>query len=367
MQSFSSYLTESGIQHLEHPSDLIFDGPEHQKRALRTIRAAASGKGVATRKLDDKFSFHTIVHEDGRVGVKYKGSGSRYNYTHADIDGQHKDKPHVKEALHHILKHVYKILPHRPGEYQGGLMSHDKDREEKDGYISHTPNTITYRAKSDSEEASKLRNSKISLAIHTEMKNGKNIPLDASELNQHPDVHIHSHEASSRAIPVGNFKKIHDHLSKAEELAKTHQGNHLKGHEKHLRMYVNSTVDKGTKPSTDGYKAFISERGGKEIDKLKSEGGKQRKREEYTAMIHHVEKHQSKFDHTFALHHHIQQATNHIARSLDHHGYGDFETQINGEKSGGEGYVMNGMKIVDRQGFSKANRARTAILRAKKK
>ena len=35
-----------------------------------------------------------------------------------------------------------------------------------------------------------------------------------------------------------------------------------------------------------------------------------------------------------------------------------------GAASGGEGYVHNGLKVVDREGFSAANRARSEILRA---
>ena len=32
-----------------------------------------------------------------------------------------------------------------------------------------------------------------------------------------------------------------------------------------------------------------------------------------------------------------------------------FQTSIEGNKSGGEGYVANGVKVVDRAGFSAAN------------
>jgi hypothetical protein len=49
---------------------------------------------------------------------------------------------------------------------------------------------------------------------------------------------------------------------------------------------------------------------------------------------------------------------------LDSGGGGGFSTHINGAAAGGEGYVAHGLKVVDREGFSKANRERSAILRA---
>jgi hypothetical protein len=62
----------------------------------------------------------------------------------------------------------------------------------------------------------------------------------------------------------------------------------------------------------------------------------------------------------------LQQATNHLSRGLDSSGAGGFTTSIAGEAAGGEGHVYNGLKVVDRQGFSVANRARSEILKASK-
>jgi len=81
-------------------------------------------------------------------------------------------------------------------------------------------------------------------------------------------------------------------------------------------------------------------------------------------MIDHVSKNQQQFYKTFEIHRHLQQATNHLARGIDSSGAGGFRTSIGGAASGGEGYVFNGLKVVDREGFSAANRARSEILRA---
>ena len=62
----------------------------------------------------------------------------------------------------------------------------------------------------------------------------------------------------------------------------------------------------------------------------------------------------------------MQQATNALADSLNKTAHGGVSTEIAGKPSGGEGFVAKGLKIVNREEFSKANRTRSALLRAKK-
>ena len=98
---------------------------------------------------------------------------------------------------------------------------------------------------------------------------------------------------------------------------------------------------------------------------VKMEKTKERKKAERDAHLSHVEKNSHHFSKTLKLHHHLQQATNHLARGLERHGHGGFHTKIGKEKSGGEGYVAHGLKVVDRQAFSKANLARSDSFKKK--
>lgn len=360
-----------GIQHLEHPSDRSFDGPSATRHALKTLRGVALGRTPMTRKLDDRMSPQIIKDQQGRVGVKYKGSGSTYNYSNDDIERQHGDKPYMVNALRSVLAHAHKVLPNRPGEWQGGLMSTPQDRTEKGGKIGHTPNTITYAVKKDSPEGKKLAGSKVSMTIHTELVGPKREAkpiLDQSEFREHPDVHLVDHTVSTeqRKIKPDAKKTAIQHLSAAEELLKDHDHSHLQGHEPHLRTYVNSTVDSGDRTSVDGYKAHLGKRWQKEIDKVKTEKAKKTKETQRDASLQHIEDNRNAFERTFQIHHHMQQATNALARSLHKTAHGGVSTSVAGKDTGGEGYVANGLKIVDRDEFSKLNRARTAILRAKK-
>ena len=106
MHSFREYLSEAktvgGITHLEHPSDRLFDGPEATKHSVDTLKGVVSGKTPVTRKIDDKMSFQAIRKSDGNVGVKYKGSGSTYNFSPKDIEKQHgRSEEHTSELQSH--------------------------------------------------------------------------------------------------------------------------------------------------------------------------------------------------------------------------------------------------------------------------
>lgn len=370
-----SYLTEAkktvGIQHIEHPSDRTFDGQKAAQHALTTLRGVAMGRTPITRKIDDRMSVRLIRDEHGRVGASYKGSGSSYNFSNDDIERQHAAKPYLVAPLKAILAHAHKVLPNRVGEYQGGFMSTPEDRTEKGGKIGHTPNTISYSVRKDSPEGKKLAGSKVSMTIHTELKGPKRkaTPIEnQSEFRSHPDVHLvdHTVSAEQRKVAPGVKKTVLSHVSAAEKLMRDHNYDHLSGHEAHLRTYVNSTVDSGEKPSVEGYKAHLQKKWQKEIDKVKTEKAKNVKASQRDEQISHVDRNEGAFNRTFNIHHHMQQATNALARHLNDTAHGGVETEINGKKSGGEGFVAKGLKIVDREGFARDNRARRAILSAKK-
>ena len=370
------FLTEAkkkavGIQHIEHPADLLFDGPKDTTRAFKTLRGIAMGRTPVTRKIDDRMSFQTIRDKKGRVGVKYKGSGSTYNFSNDDIDRQHGEKPYLVGPLKAILAHVGKVLPDRAGEYQGGFMSTPETRTEKGGSLSHTPNTVTYSVKKDSPEGKKLANSKISMVIHTELtgKNKKVKPiLNQSGFSEHPDVDLVNHVVSKQeqALSPEAKKTVLGHLSVAEQIAKDHNHDHLTGHGEQLRRYVNSTVDTGERPHFEGYKKHLMGQWAKAIDKVKSEKAKAAKSTQRDESIAHLDANKDAFERTFAIHHHLQQATNALADNLHQTAHGGVQTEIGGKAAGGEGFVGNGLKIVNRREFSRANRERSAILKGKK-
>jgi len=359
-----------GILHTEHVADRTFDGKKEAHHALGTLEGVVSTKTPITRKIDDKMSFQVKRENDGRVGVKYKGTGSTYNYSQADIDKQHGHKPYLAGPMSHLLAHAGKVLPKEPGEYQGGFMSTPESRKEEGGKIKHTPNTLTYSADKNSEEGKKLAKSKVSMTIHTRLvgPTGKAEPItDTSGFKSHPDVHMVNHLVSKKeqTLSPEHKKQVMQHVDAAKKLMSGHSYDHLEGHKDTLRTYVNSTVDSGDRPNIEGYKAHLTARHNKEIDKLKSDKGKAAKTASRDAALAHIDNHQKEFKRSFDIHHHMQTATNLLANNLNHTAAGEFEHHIGEKKSGPEGFVANGLKIVNRQEFSKANRERGAVLKAK--
>jgi Family of unknown function (DUF6267) len=376
MKRFISFITEAadsgGIQHIEHPSDRTFDGPEAAKHALETLRGAASGQTPITRKIDDKMSYQVMRDNKGRVGVKYKGGGSQYNFTPEDVDRQHGHKPYLAHPLKLLLEHLPKVLPKREGEWQGGYMSDPSQRTISKGRISHTPNTIEYSVPTDTQEGKKLKNSKVSTVIHSELTgpNREAHPiLDNHEFREHPDVHLLSHLVSheeQHSIDPVTKRQAMAHLDQAEKLMKNHSYDHHSGHEQTLRSYINSTVSSGEKPSVEGYKNHLMQQHQKKIDSVKMQKTKDTKAAERDAALAHVEKNKKAFDKSLKIHGHVQAATNLLARGLGKSAHGGYGHAIDGKPTGPEGFVAGGLKIVDRGegGFSAANRARSAILKA---
>ena len=375
MKSFIGFLTEKseapGIQHIEHPADRIFDGKDAAKHALSTVSNVANKRGDISRKLDDRMSFQVVKTADGKVGVKYKGAGAHYNFSEKDVVDQHNHKPYLVGPLTSILKHIKKVLPDRAGEWQGGFMSTPETRDDSGGVISHQPNTIKYSVPANSTEGKKLKRSKLSIAIHSELKgpNKKAEPVtDTSEFKQHPDVHIHSHVVEPKEKNIEGTRRglIIGHIKAARQSMKDMPYEHLAGHEQTSRQYINSAGSNLERPNSTGYIKYLKAWHQKKIDSVKTQKSKDDKAASRDAAINHIKKNKAAFDQTFNSHHHLQQATNLLARALGRSATGGFDHEINGERTGPEGFVSNGLKIVDRAGFSAANRARGEALKAKR-
>jgi hypothetical protein len=311
----------------------------------------------------------------GKVGVKYKGAGSHYNYSNEDIDTQHGHKPYLAHPLKQLLEHLPKVLPKRAGEYQGGYMSSSADRKILNGRISHKPNTIEYSVPTDTEEGKKLQNSKVSTVIHSELKGPDREAssiTDTSEFRQHPDVHqvspIVSHDEQHSVSPITK-RQVLRHLDQADKLSKNHSSEHLAGHENTLRTYINSTVRNNEKPSVEGYSTHLTAHHQKLIDAVKLDKTKQAKTATMKAALAHLKGNKKSFDRSFKIHGHVQAATNLLARGLSKTAHGGYHHAIEGQETGPEGFVASGLKVVDRgeSGFSRANLARSAILKASPK
>jgi hypothetical protein len=207
-------------------------------------------------------SYQAIRDKNGRVGVKYKGAGSHYNFSHSDIDKQHGHKPYLAHPLHALLSHVGKVLPKGHGEYQGGFMSTPETRATSGGKISHTPNTLKYETDAKSEEGKKLKKSKISTVIHTKIDaEGRAHPItesisitEAKGFGSHPDVHQVDHIVGKdeRKLSPEHQKAVDHHVGEAEKLMKR-----LKVEHGQHKLNAKWRLSEDAAPKLDSYRAYL--------------------------------------------------------------------------------------------------------------
>lgn len=384
--SFNTFLTEetedsgSGkkLKHLTHLEDM-------------PIHGGHEGVGNAAQMLDDTHKSLLGKKTDTHISTKYDGAPSlvfgyhpkngrffvasksafnknpKINYTNQDIENNHGHAPGLVSKLKDALQHLPKVAP-SSGVYQGDVMYSKKDVESDKGKFSFQPNTVKYSVDRDTHQGKAIRNAKFGLVVHTKYK-GKNLEdmeatphVDRENFAQHPDVH--------NIDPTVKFDPSHytpekqreylnhiENAKKAYSKMKPDAFEPLRGHETDLEAHINDMVRKDGVASHEGYMNHISNKYGKEIDKLKTDAGKDKKRQALAAKLEHIQSNKDSFTKALELHQHLQKAKNVLTDVMSQNT--DFEHSIAGQKTGPEGFVAhnkgNMAKFVNRAEFSKMN------------
>lgn len=387
MKSFLYFLkeeteeTDGKLKHIHHAEDrpLIHGakGFVHTHNALMQAHnhiKSGGNSSALTMKYDGSpavvFGHHP---ETGKFFVASKSAfnkNPKLNYTHKDIEKNHGHAPGLMEKLHAALNHLKKVTP-KTGVYQGDLMHSGTDlKHNKNGSVSFTPNTITYKAKGD--EAEKLKKSKIGIVTHTQY-HGNDIKTmtadshpDLHNFTQHPDVWQKSpnHDTKQVHYSEQDQTEFNNHMNAAKKIHDEHKKEMYKatelhrGEGGHLSTYINHTVRTGEIPSSDGLKKHIANHYKKAISKLKTPVAQGRKDTEFKMHINHIDDNKEHYDNLLKMHNHLQQAKNVLVNTLQQH-EGGLEHHIDGKKTGPEGFVVNHAgeptKLVDRKEFAKAN------------
>lgn len=392
MKSFITYLTESAegkkLQHIAHPEDRPLmhghEGFEHAHAALMNAHAhmkAGHHSTNLTMKYDGSpaviFGHHPVTKKFFVATKSIGNKNPKINHTEADIDKNHGHSPGLASKLKTALKHLPKVTP-KEGVFHGDLMHTKEDHiheetilEDKKGTVAFTPNTITYTAKG--EDAKKIKHSHIGVVVHQQY-HGKDIHsltasphVDMKKFKEHKDVHLHGaeHDTSKVTHSAENEAGFHKHMAAAKEIHDTHghkmyNSIHPKhsGESGHLATYINKTVRHNEVPSVKGLKDHIAAHHEKEAGKVKTEKAQETKRSEGKSQVAHVEKNKAHYGNLLSMHHHLQQAKDHLVKSLETH-EGRYEHHIEGKKSKPEGFVVNSEhgpdKLVNRSEFARAN------------
>lgn len=389
MKTFSTYLIEAFLEeqldvdklkHLEHVEDHPIhageEGYHHAVNTLHNVHHLVTTKHVhpdlkVTTKYDGSPSVVYGHHpESGKFFVATKSAfnaNPKINYTHADIEANHGHAPGLVTKLKHALDHLPKITP-KHGVYQGDIMHSEGDVQTAGSSYHFRPNTITYSTPVKSKEGEKIAKSKIGIVTHTKysgpslesMKAGFHV--DHENFGHHNDVHHITPEINHKNLSITPEQDsgFSQHMKKAESIHNKLKGDgyeHVTSHQLNLKTYVNSTIRNNSKPSTDGYKNWLTDRGNKEAERVKNESNKASKKKMYNDLTNHIEKNKEHFDNAFALHHHIQSAKNHLVNALANGS--DYGHSVDGTPTKPEGFVATykgrPSKLVDRHEFSRLN------------
>lgn len=372
MLTFTSFLTEAKVEklkHLEHAEDHIINsgaaGFEHAAKTLIGVHNAMQGRKSqvkVTTKWDGAPSIVFGTHpENGKFFVASKSAfnkNPKINYTDKDIEQNHGHAPGLVEKLKHALKHLPKVAP-KGRVFQGDMMYAPGDVKESPTHYNFKPNTINYSIPKNSEEGKKVGRAKVGVAVHTEYK-GRTLDSmkahfgpNVGSFDKHPDVHVIDTKTSAGDVEY-KPKDRRDFLSsmrKAQQLHRGHNYDHLKNHEMHVSTYINQTVRTGSTPSVEGLMKHAVARNTAAGEKLKSAAGKAKIAAKNKADVEHIKKNKEGFARTFEIHRHLQNAKHALVDALKDSG--DYEHEIEGRKTSGEGHVaiINNMptKLVSRR------------------
>lgn len=385
MLKFKSFLREEQeakqITHLTHLEDRpLQTGSSGAEHAISSLSAAhnhiASGKNNSelTTKYDGSPAIVYGKHPNtGKFFVASKSAFNKkpkINYTNADIDANHGHAPGLAEKLKAASKHLPKIAP-KTGVYQGDLMFTHDDLEHHNRGVSFHPNPSGIKYTAKGKEAEKINKAKIGLVTHLSYHGDDATKLQAhhgvdhENFKEHPDVyHINANMDTSKVhfSPKDN-KEFNSHLNAAKEIHKKYGDSMYGATEKHagaggaLETYINQTVRSGSTPNAKEFSNHIEQKYNNDIEKLKTDKGKDRKKQELKDHLYHIDSNSEHYNNLFKLHHHLQQAKNILVKTLNQHQ--KFEQHHDGTESNPEGYVFhhNGEsdKLIHRHEFSRRN------------
>ncbi len=388
---------DKGVPHIEHVHHLQPDDTHRATQfsldVLHDVHSRLQGKPGNPEmrysgKVDDRMSTK-VAKVNGKVSVGYKGATAPMMHSQQEIDSTYKDKPHVHQALSHLLQHAHKIIPHEENnvQYQVGLVhSGDSHAISKREGGSVTPNTITYKFKSPKASA-KIGVSVISKTHLDQHGAPKSMTqnFDIAKHGAHPDVEVMDNRIdftkAAAAYHPDRQKQFEHHFNQASgihsHMAKSGHYDSLAGHHEHMQAYLNSHIKSGTEAESDhiaGYKKYLAGQGEKEAAKVQRPATQLLKRQAYGKLAAHVDANANAFHNAFKLMHHMKSASQSMSNALSHATFPTVEQSINGKKVHGEGMVvsrdnhktgaMETMKLVPHE-FTAANFARSAQFKKK--
>lgn len=276
-----------------------YQGAKHSIDMLGAVSDALRGqkRGLSVHRKYDGHDFVFGRHpESGRFFVARNTKTIRPLYTPEEVDGD----PRMLSAL----KYLPKVAP-PDGVYNGTLL-YTIDQVKHDGKLFHfQPNMTKYTVHEASENGVKVAGSKMGIVLNSKRDGSDLASMDAEE---EPDVnnfgtnsYVHVLDSSVDFAKQHYAPKLYNavtkHAGEATDLATSMDFEHHDKHRETLLKYLVAADKDGSKPSTASYQKWL-------IDNKAASAANN------VALL------KSKFDQTFKLHHHLQNAKNALVEAL---------------------------------------------------
>ena len=384
--------------HLEHLEDEILnfgvDGGRAAINFLRSLRDMMAGESRSSVNMTVKWDgapaiFAGIDPEDGKFFVAKK---SVFNVN----PKLYKTEQEIDDDLSGTLNAKFKVALEElsklniKGVLQGDLMfTDDVETDDIDGvqYYTFQPNTIVYAVPVDSDFGKQIKSANIGIVWHTTYT-GNSLPdmkakfgADISKLNTPSSVWMddasYKDTSGTATFTSAETDKITKILSDTGKTFQTINGPKLRAFLRlqdsmtgqiagaSLKTYNNSKVRKGekiTNPAAHakGYEKWVFDSIQKQIDKAKSDKGKEKYENIQKEYVREVKRHTANIKQVIAFQNLLVDAKMMIVTKLDKvKSIGTFIRTPNGFKvTNPEGYVAidrvkgNAVKLVDRMEFS---------------
>jgi len=366
-------ISEGMDARIQHAEDLvIFQGSAGAKRALAQLKELASGgKEKVTIKWDGSPAVIFGRDEDGKFMLTDKGGFVAKGYdgknkSPEDVEKMFLNRPGAKvpekkagfEALAANMKKAFTVMEKATpenfrGYFKGDMLYFNTPNREQDMFM-FKPQIVQYMVKADSKIGEKIGKSSVGVVIHKVVdEEGNEGPLKqydmfvGNELFVIPPVTI----SETPKVDESNVGKLDALISKnASSIDSFLNQEKLKSMQVSdfpniLYTYVNSKVDTG-----------LDNLGRDFLKWLSTSKVSRNKQEKITA---YVKENINTFSAIWDVLNGIMKVKDNIISQLDQQD-SDVVATINGQP-GGEGFVLSDpkgdMKLVNRRGFSAANRA----------
>ena len=307
MESFSSYITEQKNTHMTHIEDKVLYGGVNGTRqailALRSLRDMLKGehKGRVSVKWDGAPAiFAGTDPSDGKFFVAKKGifnKNPKVYKTPAEVDAD------TSGDLAAKLKQALQYLPELgiKGVVQGDFLYSKADLKtekiEGNTYVTFHPNTIVYAVPDNTPMSKEIKASQMGIVWHTTYKGASfesmkaSYGVDVSKFKKSKNVWSQDamlRDMTSMTMSKEDTEEVNKYLSEAGKIFNQISGSTLRELEKNrdlaqlIEQFNNSFVRQGqmitnTQAHVAGLIRFIQNKFKSEIDKLKSQKGKDRK------------------------------------------------------------------------------------------